>query len=183
MLRDSQKEIYDTIMKPSLKILIQMELVGMPIDLHRVSEVEAELLGFTVKILKPIKRMLHVLACENTIKLKALTAINAKLKTKQHGMDKVADIVFNPNSGNHLIELLYTVMDLPVIDYTATKQPATGADTLEKLINHTSNQEYKDVINALIGLSKVDKILTSFIPSFKEATVKGDIAWLHANFN
>ena len=183
MLRDNQKEIYDTIMKPSLKILIQMELVGMPIDLNRVNEVEAELLGLQSKYLNQLKNASCVLACENTIKLKALTAINAKLKTKQHGMDKVADIVFNPNSGNHLIELLYTVMGLPVIDYTATKQPATGADTLEKLINHTSNQEYKDVINALIGLSKVDKILTAFIPNFKEATVKGDIAWLHANFN
>ena len=183
MLRDNQKEIYDTIMKPSLKILIQMELVGMPIDLNRVNEVEAELLGLQSKYLNQLKNASCVLACENTIKLKALTAINAKLKTKQHGMDKVADIVFNPNSGNHLIELLYTVMGLPVIDYTATKQPATGADTLEKLTNHTTNQEYKDVINALIGLSKVDKILTAFIPSFKEATVKGDIAWLHANFN
>ena len=183
MLRDSQKEIYDAIMKPSLKILIQMELVGMPIDLNRVSEVEAELLGLQSKYLNQLKNASCVVACENTIKLKALTAINAKLKTKQHGMGKVADIVFNPNSGNHLIELLYTVMALPVIDYTATKQPATGADTLEKLINHTTNQEYKDVITALIGLSKVDKILTAFIPSFKEATVKGDIAWLHANFN
>jgi DNA polymerase-1 len=183
MLRDNQKEIYDTIMKPSLKILIQMELVGMPIDLNRVSEVEAELLGLQSKYLNQLKNASCVLACEKTIKYKALTAINAKLKTKQHGMDKVADIVFNPNSGNHLIELLYTVMSLPVLDYTATKQPATGADSLEKLINHTTNQEYKDVINALIGLSKVDKILTSFIPSFKEATVKGGMAWLHANFN
>ena len=183
MLRDNQKEIYDTIMKPSLKILIQMELVGMPIDLSRVNEVETELLGLQSKYLNQLSNASCVLACEKTIKHKALTAINAKLKTKQHGMDKVADIVFNPNSGNHLIELLYTVMALPVIDYTATKQPATGADTLEKLINHTTNQEYKDVITALIGLSKVDKILTSFIPSFKEATVKGDMAWLHANFN
>lgn len=185
MLRDNQKEIYDTIMKPSLKILIQMELVGMPIDLNRVNEVEAELLGLQSKYLNQLKNASCVLACENTIKLKALTAINAKLKTKQHGMDKVADIVFNPNSGNHLIELLYTVMDLPVIDYTATKQPATGADTLEKLINHTTNQEYKDAINALIGLSKVDKILTSFIPSFKDAVTKpnSNIAWLHGNFN
>lgn len=183
MLRDNQKEIYDTIMKPSLKILIQMELVGMPIDLNRVSEVEAELLGLQSKYLNQLSNASCVLACEKTIKYKALTAINSKLKTKQHGMDKVADIVFNPNSGNHLIELLYTVMALPVIDYTATKQPATGADTLEKLTNHTTNQEYKDAINALIGLSKVDKILTSFIPSFKEATIKGDMAWLHANFN
>ena len=68
----------------------------MPIDLHRVNEVEAELLGLQSKYLNQLKNASCVLACENTIKLKALTAINAKLKTKQHGMDKVADIVFNP---------------------------------------------------------------------------------------
>ena len=89
MLRDNQKEIYDTIMKPSLKILVQMELVGMPIDLNRVNEVEAELLSLQSKYLSQLKNASCVLACEKTIKLKALTAINAKLKTKQHGMDKV----------------------------------------------------------------------------------------------
>lgn len=62
-----------------------------------------------------------VQTCQKVIQLKELTAINSKLKTKQHGLDKVADYVFNPNSGNHLIELLYNVMLLPVLDLTATK--------------------------------------------------------------
>ena len=184
MLQDSQKHIYETIMKPSIKILIQMELVGMPIDPQRVWEVEQELEELKAKYLKQLADSASVQTCEKVIKLKELTAINAKLKTKQHGLEKVADYVFNPNSGNHLIELLYTVMNLPVIDTTATKLPSTSGDTLEKLLNHTSNQDYTTALNALIGLSKVDKILTSFIPSFKQAVLKGDgLGWLHANFN
>lgn len=184
MLQDSQQHIYETIMKPSIKILIQMELVGMPIDPQRVWEVEQELEELKAKYLKQLADSASVQTCEKVIKLKELTAINAKLKTKQHGLEKVADYVFNPNSGNHLIELLYTVMNLPVIDTTATKLPSTSGDTLEKLLNHTSNQDYTTTLNALIGLSKVEKILTSFIPSFKQAMLKGDgLGWLHANFN
>ena len=184
MLQDSQQHIYETIMKPSIKILIQMELVGMPIDPQRVWEVEQELEELKAKYLKQLADSASVQTCEKVIKLKELTAINAKLKTKQHGLEKVADYVFNPNSGNHLIELLYTVMNLPVIDTTATKLPSTSGDTLEKLTNHTTDPHYLEVLSALIGLSKVDKILTSFIPSFKQAVLKGDgLGWLHANFN
>lgn len=184
MLQDSQQHIYETIMKPSIKILIQMELVGMPIDTKRVLEVEQELQVLEAKYLKQLADSPTVQACQKTMQLKELTAINSKLKTKQHGLDKVADYLFNPNSGNHLIELLYNIMGLPVLDTTATKLPSSSGDTLEKLINHTSNQEYKGVLNALIGLSKVGKILTSFIPSFKQAVLKGDgLGWLHANFN
>ena len=184
MLQDSQQHIYETIMKPSIKILIQMELVGMPIDTKRVLEVEQELEQLKTMYLKQLAGSTSVQQCQKTLQLKELTAINSKLKTKQHGLEKVADYVFNPNSGNHLIELLYTVMNLPVIDTTATKLPSTSGDTLEKLLNHTSNQDYTTALNALIGLSKVDKILTSFIPSFKQAVLKGDgLGWLHANFN
>lgn len=183
MLQDNQQNIYETLMKPSLKILIQMELVGMPISLERVNEVDIELRALQTKYLDQLSTSPTIKTCQHVLQLKELTAINAKLKTKQHGLDKVADYVFNPNSGNHLIELLYNVMLLPVLDMTATKLPSTSGDTLEKLLNHTSNQEYKDVIGALIGLSKVDKIITSFIPAFKQAITKKQGDWLHGGFN
>ena len=184
MLQDSQQHIYETLMKPSLKILIQMELVGMPIDTKRVLEVEQELEQLKAMYLLNLANSASVQTCQKVIQLKELTAINSKLKTKQHGLDKVADYVFNPNSGNHLIELLYNVMLLPVLDLTATKLPSSSGDTLEKLTNHTTDPHYLEVLNALIGLSKVEKILTSFIPSFKQAMLKGDgLGWLHANFN
>ena len=183
MLQDNQQHIYETLMKPSLKILIQMELVGMPISLERVNEVDIELRALQTKYLNELSTSPTIKTCQHVLQLKELTAINSKLKTKQHGLEKVADYVFNPNSGNHLIELLYNVMLLPVIDTTATKLPSTSGDTLEKLLNHTSNQEYKDVIGALIGLSKVDKIITSFIPAFKQAITKKQGDWLHGGFN
>ncbi len=92
--------------------------------------------------------------------------------------------VFNPNSGPQMQQLLYEDMGLPVLDVTKTKQPATGGDTLKKLLNHTNDPTHGEIIEALIGLTGVTKILSSFIPKFEEAVDKGDgKTWLHGNFN
>jgi DNA polymerase-1 len=93
-------------------------------------------------------------------------------------------VTFNPNSNPQLQKLLYEEMDLPVIDKTDSKQPATGGDTLEKLQHHTTNQDYLDIIEALNGYSKAAKILSSFIPAFERAIDKGDgVVYLHGSFN
>ena len=76
-------------------------------------------------------------------------------------------------------------MGLPVLDFTETKQPATGAETIEKLINHTQAPLYKELLAALIAYGGVTKILSTFIPAFEGAISKdsGDTVWLHGNFN
>jgi DNA polymerase-1 len=76
-------------------------------------------------------------------------------------------------------------MGLPVIDLTDTKQPATGAETIEKLINHTNEPSYKALLSALIEYGKVTKILSTFIPAFEGAVGKddSDTVWLHGSFN
>ncbi|MTV58891.1 hypothetical protein GM547_12580, partial [Streptococcus pneumoniae] len=105
-----------------------------------------------------------------------------KIKAKE--LSAFDDVMFNPNSGPQLQRLLYEVMGLPEIDLTDTKLPATGGDTLEKLINHATNPDHKAVIRALIEYSGAVKILNTFIPAFEEALDKGDgVIWLHGNFN
>ena len=92
--------------------------------------------------------------------------------------------MFNPNSGDQVARLLHEVMGLPIIDVTPTKSPATGMDTLEKLLNHTTDPKKLSVINALLGLGSVVKILSAFIPAFERAFYKSDGCWyLHGNFN
>lgn len=184
MLQDNQEDIYNTIMRPSLKIIAQMEIVGMPINADQVLVTEKQLKDIENTHLNSLRTSGVVQATEHRLKLEELVKINAKLKTKQHGLEKVADYAFNPKSNQQLQTLLYGVMCLPVIDLTKTKQPATGGDTLEKLINHTSNPEYIQILQDLIDLSKVSKILSAFIPAFKNATPKADgMSYLHANFN
>jgi DNA polymerase-1 len=184
MVADNQEELYHSLMLPSLKVIIQMELSGMPMDQSRVSEAKEELLRqqhihLDVLTDNPTIKLLDLLVQTN-----AMVKANAKLKTKQHPLSKYEDMRFNPNSGPQLQVLLYEQMGLPVIDLTDTKQPATGGGTLEKLLNHTTNPAYQEIISALIGLASVSKILSSFIPAFERALLKPDgCTYLHGGFN
>lgn len=185
MVADNQEGLYRSLMMPSIKMLIQTELTGMPMSRKRIQEVKAELLAIqeahrvTIQD-SPVVQMLNLL-----LQTSEMEKANAKLKIKQHPLSKFADVRLNPNSGPQLQRLLYEQMGLPVLDYTDTKQPATGADTIEKLINHTTVPAYKELLNALIEYGKVTKILSTFIPAFEGAISKdgSDTVWLHGSFN
>lgn len=185
MKTDSQEELYETLMKPSLKTIIQIEMTGMPLNRHKVAQVKQELEetqinSWTLIQTDPIIKTLALL-----LQFNKMEATNAKLKKKQHPLEKFKDVSFNPNSGPQLQRLLYEQMGLPIIDLTETKQPATGADTIKKLINHTQEAGYKRLLTALIDYAGVTKILDTFIPAFEKAieNSKGSIAWLRGNFN
>lgn len=181
LLQDNQLDIYQSIMLPSIKTIIQMELVGMPIDMNQVKKVRQELEDKRSEYLHTINTNPYTKQTTKQLQQIELNQINAKLKTKQHGLDKVADYQFNPASNKHLQYLFYTTLSLPVLDYTVSKQPATGTSTIEKLINHTD--EHKDLLMAFIGLNQVDKILTTFIPALEQAIPRDGWHYLHGNFN
>lgn len=184
MVQDRQLDIYQTLMMPSLKLIIQLELTGMPMSDIRIQEVRAQLVSEqqrhhdTIQN-SPIIQMLNLLLQQSEME-----KANAKLKIKQHPIEKFAGVSFNPNSGPQLQRLLYEQMGLPVLDLTDTKQPATGGETIEKLIHHTDEPAYKEILEALIGYGKVTKILSTFIPAFERGVMKPDgMRWLHGSFN
>lgn len=192
MVADNQESIYNEIFKPSVKTILQMELVGMPMDDGEIQK--------TKKLLSDEQNK-HLQIIQNSPVIKMLNLILQKTewekdyvgrKAKAKNPDKIlpkkieafADITFNPNSGPQLQRLLYEQMGLPVLDYTDTKQPATGGDTLKKLLNHTKEPAYQEIIEALIGHAGVDKILTAFIPAFEKGVKKSDgLRYLHGSFN
>lgn len=184
MVADEQEEIYKTLMMPSQKVIIQLELTGMPMQSSTIQSTKKALLGIQAKALEkltnnPVMDMLNVV-----LQTSAMKAANAKLKVKQHPLEKYKDVVFNPNSVLNLQELLYSQMGLPIIDTTPSKQPSTGADTLEKLIHHTNEPTYKEILRSLIDYNKVTKLLSTFIPAFEKGIKKEDgMIWLHGNFN
>jgi DNA polymerase-1 len=184
MVVDQQEHLYRTMMLPGLKMIIQTELTGMPLDPVKVKEVKAKLEAIRDTHLAAITNSPVIKVYNLIFRQKAMEEANAKLKVKQHPLSHFDNLVFNPRSGPQLQHLLYEIMDLPVIDLTDTKQPATGAETLEKLINHTQDLEYKKMLAALIGFGKAEKILSTFIPAFELAISKGDgVVWLHGSFN
>ena len=184
MVQDNQEDLYYSLMLPSLKTIIQMELTGLPMNPDRLVEVKAELKQIEQEHLNTILNSPVIKVLNLIIQTDKMEAANAKLKTKQHPLEKFADVQFNPNSGPQLQKLLYEQMGLPILDYTDTKQPATGADTITKLINHTEEPAYKELLKALVEYGKVNKILSTFIPAFEAGVAKADgCKYLHGSFN
>lgn len=184
LIEDNQLALYTDLMLPSVKTIVQMQLTGMPMNPKTIEIVKADLELQQYYHLKVITESPLIKTLNLLVQTSAMESANAKLKTKQHPLDKFSDVVFNPNSGPQLQRLLYEQMGLPVLDYTETKQPSTGADTITKLINHTQEPSYKEVLTALIGYGKVSKILTTFIPSFEKGIDKDDgMKYLHGSFN
>lgn len=184
MVQDNQEALYQGLMKDSLKLIIQLELTGMPMDMSMVQKAKEELETLDNGYLSTISNSPIIHQFNTWIQVQAMNKANAKLKTKQHPLEKFKDVVFNPNSNPQLQVLLYDQLGLPVLDRTDTGLPATGGETLEKLINHAPTPEIKSLLEALIGHAGVAKILSAFIPSFEEALLKPDGKnYLHGSFN
>lgn len=186
MVLDEQWDIYNSLMLPSLKVIIQMQLVGMPLDMEEVKKAKAAMEQEKEQYLNTIKIASVVDVLVHRLRARHVDSRNNVLKKKQITLadDETLAIEFNPNSNPQMQELLYEIMGLPVIDYTDSKQPATGAKTLKKLINHTSNERHKEILDKLIKYSKVEKILSAFIPTFEEAPSAEDgCHYLFGNFN
>lgn len=183
MIADKQEELYYSLMLPTLKVLTQIELVGMPMNPDSIRRAREILDTEQQKCLQAIFNDPAVKEAELIIQMSEMDKANAKLKTKVKPLEDFHHIKFNPNSGQHLAVLLHDVMKLPILEYTRTKLPATGGDVLEKLLNH-ANQNQKPTLQALIDLSSVEKVLSSFLPSFENGTLKADgRMYLHGGFN
>ena len=193
MVADQQEDLYQGLMKSSQKLLIQTELVGMPLSASGVAktryaleQIQSSQMAVFSKhpVIDQLQEMLTRTEWEDDYAERKAKAKNPD-KIKAKDWDTYPTKIFNPNSGPQLIRLFYELMKLPVIDRTDTKLPATGAETIEKLINHTNDPQYKAILAALIGYGEVTKILNTFIPAFEKALDKGtgDVVWLHGNFN
>ena len=195
MIAEQQEDLYNTLFMPSQKLIIQMELTGLPMSKKKIAEAKAKMEAHQAVQLNVIQNSPAIKAMNIILGDKAWDKDfedrrnKAKNPHKIQPKDRAAfnDIEFNPNSGPQLQVLLYEMMGLPVIDLTEKKQPATGAETIEKLINHCTQQSYKDILQALIEYGAVTKILSTFIPAFEGAINKDpskpDEVWLHGSFN
>lgn len=183
MVEDDQLDIYQSLFKPAMFDIIQMQLTGLPVDMEEVAKgrkiLEKDWQSALDRMMAtaPVKRFIV------DANLKWVDWKNGTLKKKQVTLLD-ANETFNPNSGPQLQTLLYEQLGLPVLDYTDSKLPATGGKTLKKLVNHTEDPEILALLEALIDFKAVDKILVAFIPAF-EAAPQGPDGWhyLFGNFN
>lgn len=181
MVEENQEEIYKNLFLSSQKTLIETQLVGLRIKPNKLDELASSLYNKYKEYLKNISENPKVKQFNTKLQLDAYTKYNQTHK-RQKQFDDFSDIEFNPASNDQLARLLYAELALPVLDLTATKNPACGADTLEKLKNHIQSDEILDLLENIIGLSKVNKIITSFIPSFYHTPIIKGMRGLYGSF-
>ena len=140
VVRQEQEEVYQTIFKPSLKVITQMELCGMPINQSIVRDVAAELklLEDTYKININQSPIVHEF--EKTLRMWHVVSANKKLKKLRKSPEDFKDIYFNPSSNKQLRGLLYEHLELPVLNTTDTGLPSTDSKTLTALISHLEKE-------------------------------------------
>ena len=187
MVKDMQEQLYKEHFVPTVKSLMQMELCGMPINPDKVSIAETKLQTIVDKCNlffanNPIIKEFHYQQQQ-----KHAQKLTDKAKKKVYEMDDplVVRFKFKPSSDTQVRKLLYDYLQFPVIDLTKVgKQPSTSGDTIEKLLNHTTNADHKAILEHLMELADASIILSTFIKAFKRAQQLPDGSWrLYGNFN
>lgn len=183
MVNDQQEDIYKTLFKEATVDIVQMQLTGMPIDMRRTKHVKRLLKRDEDKALKQIRANDLVKRYEYRMNEDWVVAKNLTLKKKVVTLADAKE-VFNPNSPDQLVELLYNRIGLPIISRTKTKQPSADGDTLKALRFHTSDPMVKDLLEGLIDFKAVNIILNTFIAAMEQAALGPD-GWhyLFGNFN
>ena len=159
-------EPYVKIFQPSIYLLVKMMLVGLPINPSRVQKVH-NILNAQDKVLREqIQLNSHILTFTDQLRIAACISANTKLKNKTKNSNDFKNLEFNPGSSTQLIKLLFKDLQLPVLDKTKTGLPATGAEILEDLENHTQDIEILDLLLFIRKLAEVGKINGTFIKAF-----------------
>jgi len=184
----SQNTVYKTLFLPALKVITQMELCGMPINLGQVLNAQRDMEDIAKKHFDAI--MQTPLIAEFTTILREWQAekANLKLKKLRKTKDDFLDFNFNPNSHTQLAQLFHTHLDLPILSKTDTGAPSTDNKTLTNLVqtlkHKKSDANLITLIEHIIELADVSKILNTFIPAFKNNSIsKAGWQYLHGGFN
>ncbi len=157
---------YKEIFHPSLYVLLKMMLVGLPMDSNRVKEVNTILKGKEKVLLEQIQENTHVIKFNIILQEEAWNKINAKLKKLVKPIEDFKNVKFNPNSHTQLAQLLFEILNLPSLDKTKSGAPATSAEVLKDLENHTTNIDILDLLKFVRELADICKINGTFIKAF-----------------
>lgn len=183
MVADQQLDIYETIFKPAIVDIIQMQLTGMPVNMERSREVNTQLQAEEATALARIMASPIIQRFNYKLEEAHVAQRNATLKKKQIKLGDEPQ-VFNPNSDPQMRELLFNFLGLPIINLTDSKQASTDGETIEALLNRTTDPVIKDLLEAFQLHAIVTTLTTNFMPAILNA-VEGPDGWhyLFGNFN
>ena len=183
-IQDEQMEVYEEVFLPSLIDIVQMQLTGLPINMEKVITAKDALTKLRVEALDNIHALPGVMHFIHQNKLREVNDRNAAYVNK---VITIVDANFelNLNSNPQVAELLYGVYNLPIVDKTPSRAPATGGKTLKKLMNHTTDTDTLTFLTYLKQFIDVDKLLGTFIKQYEEAPYDAETDWhyLLGSFN
>lgn len=186
MVEDEQEDLYQNLLKPTVKTLLQTELCGLPINPDKVQAAKKELITIEQQHLdffkqSPIIQDFHYQQQQELVGKKTV-----KAKKKVYSLDDplIQRFQFNPGSDTQIRKLLFEYLGLPVLELTKVKQASTSGKVLKNLVHHTKNAQYIEIIEHLCGLTDVSKILSTFITAFENAQQLPDGSYrLYGNFS
>lgn len=185
--REDLLEYYDTILKPSLRFVWEMQLVGLPINLNRVEEIYEPIRAAAARAQQHLANTRECGRLMTKIGAERMVKENAKLKTITKPLKHFIP-TFNINSSPQVSRLLYEEMKLPVLNTTEAGNPSTQGKVLKRLLNdHLTKGSFEyDIVKTLVDYADTKTILSTFIPAFRRyAWDKGTegVSWLNGNFN
>lgn len=162
---------YNTFMRPSNILAIRIMLAGIPLDKDYLNPLNKDLKFAQKRINSKLSRIPEVKNTVFAIAQEKWEKRKAELKQK---IPKLNDFVepFNPNSSNQISHLLYEELKLPVINTTATGNPATDAKTLKRLKFGITNKNTVEVIDTILENSAISTLVTTFIPAFNKYSIE-----------
>lgn len=178
---EKQEEIYNDLFMPSFPVLLEMMLVGLPMDMSRLDVVTRQLQSEVRQNKNFILKNQYVKNAVFKIAIAEATKANAKLKKK---LKSITDFVqpFNINSNTQKAVLFYDVMGLPIIETTDSGLPSCSGKTIKKLAKQVDDKDTKLLLEAFKDYMDADKILTTFIKAFTNfAFEKNGLHWLNGN--
>jgi DNA polymerase-1 len=188
-VRQEQESVYQEVFLPSLKTITQMELVGLPMNIGQVLLAQNKLDDVRQTAIDGLYNSEIIVYFTDFLRELEAEKANRNLKKLVKTKDDFLDLEFNPNSGPQLVLLLYQVLELPVINKTAKKNPSTDAKTLKALRAHEAAKkkprtEVLEILDHLRHYAEVNILLNTFIPAFLDKSVEKD-GWrfLLGNFN
>lgn len=185
MQAENQAAPYYSVFLPSIRVIIQMELVGMPLCIDTVKKVNDELVSKRNNIIADIFSLDCVKGFQDILRYEEYQAKHAEWKKKTEPLEYFNYVVFNPNSNTQLQRLIYEQLGYEVIDTTEGGNPATGNDTLKKLIHVSKSDVHTKLFQSLIDLADVSIILDNFLNAFLTKSIQHEDGWwwIHGNFN
>lgn len=183
---DKQEDIYLNIFKPALIDIIQMQLIGLPLDYDKVNQLYQKLFKECGNLIKKISSLKTVSLFEENKRYALVDEYNSTKKVKRITIEDV-NYSFNVNSNADLNEILFkeNYYSLPILKYTTKGNPSTNADTLENLLNlvKKDSEEYT-FISLLLDYKAISKIVSTFLPPMEESPAdKNGNHFLFGNFN